>query len=109
MREIFTCKAFAKKKHDVDLDENWADSGQLPDRIAEVRSELAQTLNALQKLPEIDRAALLLQAKERLPVAEIARVLGLSISAVKVKIHRARIKLAELAQKAEEHFYEGDK
>ena len=48
---------------------------------------------ALQQLPEIDRAALLMHAQEGLSHAEIAVALGLSVAAVKVKIHRARIKL----------------
>ncbi len=52
-------------------------------------------LAALQTLPEIDRAALAMRSEDQLPYDEIARVLGLSLSAVKVKIHRARLKLAE--------------
>ena len=70
-------------------------------RELESREDLRDTLAALQTLPEIDRTALLLRAHEGLPYEEIARVLGLSVSAVKVKIHRARLRLAERKNEAE--------
>jgi RNA polymerase sigma-70 factor (ECF subfamily) len=59
------------------------------------KEDLADTLAALQTLPETDRAALLLRAQEGVSYEEIARILGLSLSSVKVKIHRARLFLAE--------------
>ena len=37
-----------------------------------------------------------MRAEHSLPYEEIARSLGLSLSAAKVKVHRARIKLASL-------------
>jgi len=64
-----------------------------PEVVTSARLELADVLQALQQLPEIDRAALLMHAQEGLSHAEIAATLGLSVAAVKVKIHRARIKL----------------
>lgn len=64
-------------------------------RDMESREDLREALAELQSLPEIDRAALLLRAQEGLSYEEIARVLGLSLSSAKVKIHRARLKLAE--------------
>lgn len=66
-----------------------------PERRATARRELAQVLVDLQALPEVDRAALLMRAEEQLPYDEIARVLGLTLSATKVKVHRARLRLAE--------------
>jgi RNA polymerase sigma-70 factor, ECF subfamily len=59
------------------------------------KEALRDTLAALQTLPETDRAALLLRAQEGVSYEEIARILGLSLSSVKVKIHRARLFLAE--------------
>lgn len=47
----------------------------------------------LQTLPEIDRAAFVLRVQHDLPYDEIARVLGISLSATKVKVHRVRKKL----------------
>jgi RNA polymerase sigma-70 factor (ECF subfamily) len=48
----------------------------------------------MQRLPEIDRTVLLLRAEEGLPYEEIARLTGLGISNVKVKVFRARAKLS---------------
>ncbi len=64
-------------------------------RELEARDELRDTLAALQTLPETDRTALLLRAQDGVSYEEIARVLGVSPGAVKVRIHRARLKLAE--------------
>jgi RNA polymerase sigma-70 factor (ECF subfamily) len=52
-------------------------------------------LAALQALPEIDRAAVLMRAEEGMSYEEIAAALGISLPAAKVKVHRARLKLAE--------------
>ena len=67
----------------------------LPGPLAEAsgRLELGAVLHALQFLPPTDRAVLLMKAQEGLAHEEIARALRLSVSAVRVKIHRARLKL----------------
>jgi len=61
--------------------------------VAGGRLELDAVFEALQSLPETDRAALLMHAQDGLPYATIASALGLSIAAVKIRVHRARIKL----------------
>ncbi len=65
-----------------------------PERRTLARAELARVLAALQELPESDRAALLLRAESGLSYDEIARALSLPLTSVKVKIHRARLRLA---------------
>jgi RNA polymerase sigma-70 factor (ECF subfamily) len=77
------------------LDESLSSAEPSPERRALARTELASVLAGLQTLPEIDRAALVMRFEDQLPYEEIARALGLSLSAVKVKIHRARLRLAE--------------
>jgi RNA polymerase sigma-70 factor (ECF subfamily) len=67
-----------------------------PEVVVSGRLELAAVLEALQTLPETDRAALLLHAQDGLSHAAIASMLGLSTTAVKVRVHRARIKLRQL-------------
>jgi RNA polymerase sigma-70 factor (ECF subfamily) len=57
-------------------------------------------LTALARLPEIDRAAVLMRADGGLPYEEIAAALQVSVAAAKVKVHRARLKLAEALQPA---------
>jgi RNA polymerase sigma-70 factor (ECF subfamily) len=77
-------------------------SAELPDpqpsQLAqtEQRAELRAVLARLQRLPEIDRAALLMRSLEEMPYEEIARSLGISLASAKVKVHRARLSLADL-------------
>ena len=56
----------------------------------------ADVLRAVATLPVRQRAAVVLYYFEDLPVAEVARTLGMSESAVKVSLHRARRALAVL-------------
>jgi DNA-directed RNA polymerase specialized sigma24 family protein len=61
--------------------------------VVETRLQLLKVRDALQSLPEIDRSAFILRVQHELPYAEIARVLRLSLTATKVKVHRVRKKL----------------
>lgn len=90
----------------VELDESLVDPAPLPDAWIENRSQLQMLWTGLQRLPEIDRTALILKVYEDLPYAEIARLLGLTVAAVKVKIHRARIKLAALVKNVGGKYHE---
>lgn len=63
------------------------------------RSELRAVMAALQRLPEIDRAALLMRSQDEMSYDTIAAALGLTAAAGRVKVHRARMKLAELRDK----------
>jgi RNA polymerase sigma-70 factor (ECF subfamily) len=78
------------------LDERLADPQPGPHDQLRVRSELEAVLAALQTLPEIDRAAVSMRTDEELPYEEIGRILGISTGAAKVKVHRARLRLAEV-------------
>ena len=69
-----------------------------PDESSARRRELRAVLAALQQLTEIDRAALLLRTLEELPYETIAAALNLSTAAARVKVHRARLKLAALRE-----------
>ena len=77
------------------LDERAHDTGPGPERRAHSQIELQAALAALQTLPEIDRAAVLLRAEEGMSYEEVAAALGVSAVAARVKVHRARLKLAE--------------
>jgi RNA polymerase sigma-70 factor (ECF subfamily) len=91
-RNLFLRQLRSKEKGE--LDSNFPDPAPGPDQEAEQRDELRAVLQELQKLPEVDRAALLMRVQEELPYEEIARCLGVSLAAAKVKVHRARLKLA---------------
>jgi len=73
-----------------------ADPAPGPGERSEGRSDLRALIAALQQLPEVDRAALLMRSLEDLPYDSIAAALGLSTVAARVKVHRARMKLHEL-------------
>jgi RNA polymerase sigma-70 factor (ECF subfamily) len=64
-----------------------------PERQVQARMDLEDVQQVLQTLAESDRSAFLLRVQHQLPYAEIARVLGLSLSAAKVKVHRVRKRL----------------
>ena len=76
------------------LDERASDSLPGPDRRARAQIELQVVLDALQTLPEIDRSAVLLRAEEGMSYEEVAAALGISAVTARVKVHRARLKLA---------------
>ncbi len=99
-RNLFLQKR-RNQKQNIELDINMIDPAARPDTRAEVCSELQNVLNAVQELPEVDRMALIMKAFDDLSYQEISRVLGLSVSAIKVKIHRARLKLALLTSTKE--------
>jgi RNA polymerase sigma-70 factor, ECF subfamily len=82
-----------RNKKFTTLDETLQDTSLQHDNATEVRSDLELTLKALQTFPEIDRSVLLMRAQDELSYEEIARLTGLSVSAVKVKVFRARVKL----------------
>jgi RNA polymerase sigma-70 factor (ECF subfamily) len=66
-----------------------APESQLDDQI-----HLRAVLAALSDLPEAQRAALLLRVDHDLPYDELASALGISVGAAKVRVHRARLRLA---------------
>ena len=78
------------------LDEAMPDQAAQPDEAAVNQDEFRRTLEAVQTLPEIDRTVLLLRAEQELSYEDIAAVTGLSVAAAKVRVFRARAKLAAL-------------
>jgi RNA polymerase sigma-70 factor, ECF subfamily len=93
-RNLFL-QGLRKKSRHVELDDQLRDPQPSPYAQAELREELQAVLAGLQKLPEIDRAALLMRAFDEMPYDEIARALGISLASAKVKIHRARLALGD--------------
>ena len=81
------------------LESDVADSAPGPHYRAAGRAELDAVLADLQTLSEPDRAALLMRAEEQMSYEEIAAALGITAGTAKVKVHRARLKLAELRLK----------
>ena len=94
-RNLFL-QGLRKKSRHVALDDDLRDPQAGPYRQAEQKQKLDSVMAELQTLPEASRAALLMRAVDGMAYEEIAQVLGISLAAVKVKIHRARLALAGL-------------
>ncbi len=75
----------------------WERLGRYPQLEGPHRSaETRQVFRSIDMLPESLRTPLVLNALEGLDIKEISDVMGIGVSAVKVRIHRARKKLMEL-------------
>lgn len=82
----------------AELSQELRDPAPGPHERAEGRSELAAVMARLQRLPEMDRSALIMRAVDELPYEEIALALGISPASARVKVHRARLKLEEVRE-----------
>jgi len=87
-----------RERRRAPLDERLADGRPDPEVRATDQSRLRVVLRALDDLPEVDRAAVLMRANGPLPYQEIAAALRISVPAAKVKVHRARLRLAGVLQ-----------
>jgi RNA polymerase sigma-70 factor (ECF subfamily) len=92
-RNLFLQELRKKTRH-TELDEEIADTRRGQDHYVEKREEYEAVLRRMRKLPEVDRAALLMRAFGQTPYEEIAQVLAISIASAKVKVHRARAVLS---------------
>jgi RNA polymerase sigma factor (sigma-70 family) len=98
----FYLQGLRRSRRNVDLQEPIEDPGVDPLAIAEQRAQFRAVLARLRELPETDRSALLLRAVEGLTYEEISRALGISLAAVKTKIHRARLAFASIRNRQED-------
>ncbi|NJN79689.1 MAG: RNA polymerase sigma factor [Anaerolineales bacterium] len=89
-------KQLRHDKRQIDLTPHHADPQAVPEKLVESRLELTRAMQKVQSLPEVDRTAFLLRVQHELSYEEISRVMQLPLATVKVKIHRARLKIAAL-------------
>ena len=78
------------------LDDELVDPSSGPFSQVVQQQQFHRLLGELQRLPELSRAALLMYAVDGMSYEQIAEVLRLSLPAVKVKIHRARLLLTPI-------------
>jgi RNA polymerase sigma-70 factor (ECF subfamily) len=95
-RNLYFAESRRASRHDELTDTIPSAVPGADDRV-EHQASLARVLAALRRLPAVDRAALLLRTRDGMTYEDIAAALDLSLSNVKVKVHRARMKLAALA------------
>jgi RNA polymerase sigma-70 factor, ECF subfamily len=79
-----------------------ADQAPGPEATTNDRERLRDVLGAMARLPVAEREALVLAVDRELPYEQIAAIVGCSPAAVKVRVHRARLRLKSLLE-AKEH------
>jgi RNA polymerase sigma-70 factor (ECF subfamily) len=77
----------------VDLTQDIPDPAPRPEQVVETHQKLQEIRKILLALPEVDRTTFVMRVQQGLPYLEIARALGISLSAAKVKVHRVRKRL----------------
>jgi RNA polymerase sigma-70 factor (ECF subfamily) len=90
--------AFDADGHLVELEQDWTASAEDPAVQAEARQRLVEAVDAL---PADYRTAFVLHDMEGLPNPDVASLLGISLPAVKSRVHRSRL---FLRQKLAEYF-----
>lgn len=80
----------AAKRKGAELDHDVADRAPGPAELAEGRDAARALRDALLELPREQREALVLRTHQELSYEEIARIQDASVSAVKVRVFRAR-------------------
>jgi RNA polymerase sigma-70 factor (ECF subfamily) len=91
-RNLFLDGCRGDRRH-VALDETLMDPRPGPAERAVSGVALERAERVLRAMPEVDRTAFLLRVQQDLPYAEVARVLGISLVAARVKVHRVRARL----------------
>ena len=81
--------------HEVQIEEDFPDNSPSPEDLLLVKERSRQITDALQRLPENQRMALILKRYDDLSYQEIAQILGCSVSAVESLLVRAKRTLQE--------------
>ena len=93
--------ATRRKKHEYCINEDHADLSKNQEHSLMIRQEYRNVLSAMQRLDEDERDILSLTISGDLKYKDIATITGISEGTIKVKVHRARIKLKEILKKGE--------
>jgi RNA polymerase sigma-70 factor, ECF subfamily len=94
-----------RRRADVSLPEHLdvPDAAAGPETSAQARHELRRVLAALREIPDADREVLIMATVEELSHQAIALALDLTVDAVKVRVHRARVRLNAVLAGMETH------
>ena len=91
-----------KQKRQIAFDEEEEDQSRDQEATMMVRQEYQRVLSAMRHLGNTERDILTLVISGYLSYREIASITGTSVANVKVKVHRARLKLKEILYKGGE-------
>ncbi len=99
-RNVFIDMRRRDKKKDG-LDKDVEDQGADPENEYRIKQEYKKVMSAMESLEEDEREILALALTENLKYREIASIMGINEGNVKIKVHRARLKLKEILQHGE--------
>ena len=85
-----------RNRRETQLDDVHRDPSPDPHARTEARSDIEAVRERLLSMRETDRAAFLMRVVDEMSYEEIAQALSISLSSAKVKVHRARISLADI-------------
>ena len=85
-----------KNRNDADFKEDRWQSTDNPERNIIIKESYRHVLTAMKQLDSSDREILAMVVSSGMTYREIAAILNISTGNVKVKVHRARIKLRKL-------------
>ena len=90
-----------KKEYNKNPENDMEDGSINPEQMVIVRESYRKVLGAMMNLEKSQREILALTVSSDLSYREIANITGISEANVKVKVHRARIKLKKQLQKGD--------
>jgi RNA polymerase sigma-70 factor (ECF subfamily) len=90
------------RKRNVLLSEDPIDGAASQEYGLMVKQEYRQVITALQQLNDNERDILALAISDGISYRDIASIAGISVENVKVRVHRARLKLKQILQKENE-------
>ena len=92
------CLSLLRRRRPIPVDrfDDRTPAPDSPERAAELDAGLAELGRAVRELPDELRVCWVLRELEGLGYAEIAQITGASQDAVRGRIHRARVRLAEV-------------
>ena len=85
-----------RSRRETQLDDVHRDPSPDPHSRLEARSDVEAVRERLLAMRETDRAAFLMRVVDEMSYEEIARALSISLSSAKIKVHRARLSLADI-------------
>lgn len=91
-----------RNNRNEELGENVQDHSIDTEQLLMIRHECRMVLSAMQELEKTERDILALVADGDFSYREIAEIVGISEGHVRVKVHRARVKLKEILQQENE-------
>jgi RNA polymerase sigma-70 factor, ECF subfamily len=91
-----------RRRREVPVPEDLSSAEPDPVGRLDGRADLNAVMQTLCGMPEGERSALLLRVDHELSYEDVAAALGISVGAAKVRVHRARLRLAAALNRQED-------